>query len=52
MTNIDAAVILRRFNDWRRYDGPPAEQPAMPKPRDIGEAIEVACRVLCEHKDG
>lgn len=48
MDFIQAEAVLRRFNDWRRYDGPPGRGPQMPDPSYIGEAIDIACEVLME----
>lgn len=48
MTETEALELLRRFNEWRRWDKD-APGPIMPAPREIGEAIDVACRALAEH---
>lgn len=43
MTIQDAVVALRRFNIWRRYDGPAGCAPKMPDMKVIGEAVDVVC---------
>ena len=40
MTVAEAAEILHKHNDWRRGEGAPFQN--MGKPKDIGEAIDVA----------
>ena len=46
MNNEQALSVLRRFNAWRRYDGPVDESPAMPDPKEIGKALDVAIHEL------
>ena len=41
-----AVKTLRRFNAWRRYDGPVGEGPNMPDPKDIGQAIDTVCGII------
>lgn len=36
-----AIKILKKHNEWRRYDGDVDKAPEMQKPRDIGIAIDV-----------
>lgn len=43
MTIQDAVTYLRRFNIWRRYDGPAGCAPKMPDMKVIGEAIDLIC---------
>ena len=46
MTPAEVAAILRQFNEWRRSDYEPSEQPEPPDPREIGEAIDSAIEIL------
>ena len=46
MTPTEVAVTLRQFNEWRRGDYEPSEQPAQPDPREIGEAIDAAIEMI------
>lgn len=48
MTPTEVAAILRQFNEWRRSDYEPSEQPAPPDPREIGKAIDAAVEHLDE----
>ena len=48
MTPAETADALRQFNEWRRSDYEPSEQPAPPDPREIGEAIDSAIEALDE----
>lgn len=43
MTTEEAITTLRRFNIWRRYDGPAGCAPKMPDPKLIGQAMDVLC---------
>lgn len=43
MTVQDAIIALRRFNIWRRYDGPAGCAPKMPDMKVIGEAVDIIC---------
>ena len=40
MSKAEAKEILRRFNIWRRYDGPHDTTPTCPDPAEIGIAID------------
>lgn len=53
MTPSQAAEILRRHNEWRRFDGEPLDedQPEMINPMLIGQAIDVAVAFINERKD-
>lgn len=46
MTPAETTTILRQFNEWRRGDYEPSEQPAQPDPREIGEAIDAAIEMI------
>ena len=46
MTPTEVAATLRQFNEWRRGDYEPSEQPAPPDPREIGEAIDAAVEMI------
>lgn len=46
MTPTETATILRQFNEWRRGDYEPSEQPAPPDPCEIGEAIDAAIGMI------
>ena len=46
MTTTETVAILRAFNDWRRGDYEPSEQPAPPDPIEIGEAIDAAVEMI------
>ncbi len=46
MTPPEVAAILRQFNEWRRSDYEPSEQPAPPDPREIGAAIDAAIEMI------
>lgn len=46
MTPTEVAATLRQFNEWRRGDYEPSEQPAPPDPREIGEAIDAAVEII------
>ena len=46
MTPTETAVFLRRFNEWRRGDYSPEDQPAQPDPREIGLAIDAAVEMI------
>ena len=46
MTPTEVAATLRQFNEWRRGDYEPSEQPAQPDPREIGEAIDAAIEMI------
>lgn len=42
----EAVMILRKHNEWRRYDGPIEEGPQMTDPKILGEAIDTVCDTL------
>jgi hypothetical protein len=46
MTPKQAAEILRKHNEWRRFEGEPKESPEMTPPKLIGEAIAVAVEYI------
>ena len=46
MTPTETTTILRQFNEWRRGDYEPSEQPAQPDPCEIGEAIDAAVEMI------
>ncbi len=46
MTPTEVAALLRQFNEWRRGDYEPSEQPAQPDPCEIGEAIDAAVDMI------
>ena len=47
MNAAECASLLRQFNEWRRFDGEIDEEgPAMPHPKSIGFAIDMAIRLI------
>ena len=47
----ECVALLRQFNEWRRFDGEIDEEgPAMPHPKSIGFAIDMAIRLI-EQRD-
>lgn len=48
MDKKQALEILQDYQEWRRYDGPMDESPAMQDPKVIGQAIDVAISLLKE----
>lgn len=46
MSPTETTTILRQFNEWRRGDYEPSEQPAPPDPCEIGEAIDAAVEMI------
>ena len=46
MTATEAQEILQVYQAWRRYHGMPGLGPDMPDPRKIGEALDIAIRIL------
>ena len=46
MTTTETVAILRQFNEWRRGDYDPSEQPEPPDPREISEAIDAAIELI------
>ena len=51
MTPTETTTILRQFNEWRRGDYEPSEQPAQPDPCEIGEAIDAAVEMIERMRD-
>lgn len=48
----ECVKLLRQFNEWRRFDGEIDEEgPAMPHPKSIGFAIDMAIRLIEEHRE-
>ena len=48
----ECVKLLRQFNEWRRFDGEIDEEgPAMPHPKSIGFAIDMAIRLIEERGD-
>ncbi len=45
MTPAEAAEVLRKYNEWRRWDSD-EESPPMPNTTTIGEAIDIAIAAL------
>ncbi len=48
MDTRKALEILTNHQKWRRYNGPITKGPSMCKPSEIGEALDVAIKVLKE----
>lgn len=46
MTPKQAAEILRKHNEWRRFDGEPEDAPDMLDPFLIGKAVDVAVEYI------
>jgi len=46
MTPAEVAAILRQFNEWRRGDYEPSEQPEPPNPYEVGLAIDAAVEMI------
>ncbi len=45
----ECLALLRQFNEWRRFDGEIDEEgPAMPHPKSIGFALDMAIRLIEE----
>ena len=43
----ECVKLLRQFNEWRRFDGEIDEEgPAMPHPKSIGFAIDMAIHLI------
>ena len=51
MNPSEVTNILRQFNEWRRGDYAPEEQPTQPDPVEISEAIDAAVEMI-ERMDG
>ena len=49
MNEKQALRVLRAHNRWRRFNGS-GKEPAMVDPKKLGEAIDIACRVIAEHE--
>ena len=48
----ECVKLLRQFNEWRRFDGEIDEEgPAMPHPKSIGFAIDMAIQLIEELAD-
>lgn len=46
MTPAEVAAKLRQFNEWRRGDYEPSEQPEPPNPYEVGLAIDAAVEMI------
>lgn len=46
MTPSETASTLRQFNEWRRGDYEPSEQPEPPNPYEVGLAIDAAVEMI------
>ena len=46
MTVTEVIAKLRQFNEWRRCDYGPAEQPEPPNPYEVGLAIDAAVEMI------
>ena len=47
MNASECVAFLRSYQAWRRFDGEPGEEgPAMPHPKSIGFAIDMAIRLI------
>lgn len=46
MTVTEVIAKLRQFNEWRRCDYGPAEQPEPPNPYEVGLAIDAAVEII------
>lgn len=42
----NAIFHLKKFQEWRRYDGDIRYSPAMPNPAITGEALDIAINIL------
>lgn len=51
MDITEAVDVLRKHNEWRRYNGPVGEGPAMQEPHIIGVAIDVVVNYYSNHVD-
>lgn len=51
MDRSKAIEVLRGYNAWRRYGGPIGEGPAMPDPKEVGEAVDFAIKYMSETKE-
>ena len=46
----ECVALLCQFNEWRRFDGEIDEEgPAMPHPKTIGFAIDMAIQLIEQH---
>ena len=46
MTTTEIAAKLRQFNEWRRGDYEPSEQPEPPNPYEVGLVIDAAVEMI------
>lgn len=46
MTPTEVAAKLRQFNEWRRGDYEPSEQPDPPNPYEVSLMIDAAAEML------
>lgn len=46
MTPAEVSAKLRQFNEWRRGDYEPSEQPEQPNPYEVGLAIDAAVEMI------
>ena len=46
MTPTECAALLRQHQEWRRFEGKLNDSPPMLPPKQIGEAIDVAIRII------
>lgn len=52
MKQNEALTILKAYNAWRRQDNDnPEDRLPMPDPKEIGQAIDVAIRVLSKKQE-
>lgn len=47
-----ALDILRKHQEWRRYDGDLEKGPAMQKPELIGKALDIAIKIMEDKVNG
>lgn len=46
MNPSEAAAIMRKHNEWRRWEGEPHKTPEMQSPELIGAAIDAAIEYI------
>ena len=52
MNASECVAFLRSYQAWRRFDGEPGEEgPAMPHPKSIGFAIDMAIQLIEERDE-
>jgi len=52
MNTAECVALLRQFNEWRRFDGEIDEEgPAMPHPKSIGFALDMAIQLIEERNE-